>query len=160
MRNKYLDMQRKCLRQIRINARRQHFNESRFEPGAELVQETKEGNLEDKTADPCPDFQPGLIVKIVLDEPITDVKRFKVFSSFNNYVKLKTCIHNSSDFQIYLLESSQMPGRCYLRRSARLLFNCFCTVHQRCRSPISSRQENMESIRNSPRYFFPVKHKK
>ncbi len=155
MRNKYLDMQRKCLRQIRINARRQHFNESRFEPAAELVQGTKEEkNLEDRTADPCPDFQPGLIVKIVLDEPITDAKRFKVFSSGNNYVK--TCIHNNSDFKIYLLESSQMPGRCYLRRSARLLFSCFCTVHQRCRSPISSRQENMESIRNSPRYFFPV----
>nr|CAH0106154.1 unnamed protein product [Daphnia galeata] len=77
LRNKYLDMQRKCLRQIRINARRQHFNESRFEPAAELVQGTKEENLEDRTADPCPDFQPGLIVKIVLDEPITDAKRFK-----------------------------------------------------------------------------------
>ncbi|XP_046445689.1 la-related protein 7-like [Daphnia pulex] len=74
LRNKYLDMQRKCLRQIRMNARRQH-NESRFDPVV-LVEETKEQFVEDRS-DPCPDFQPGRIVKIILDEPISDAKRFK-----------------------------------------------------------------------------------
>jgi hypothetical protein len=59
-----------------MNARRQH-NESRFDPVV-LVEETKEQFVEDKS-DPCPDFQPGLIVKIILDEPISDAKRFKVF---------------------------------------------------------------------------------
>ena len=65
-----------------MNARRQHTNESRFDPVA-LVEEAKEQILEEKS-DPCPDFQPGLIVKILLDEPISDAKRFKVFSSFRN----------------------------------------------------------------------------
>lgn len=59
-----------------MNARRQH-NESRFDPVV-LVEETKEQFVEDKS-DPCPDFQPGLIVKIILDAPISDAKRFKVF---------------------------------------------------------------------------------
>jgi hypothetical protein len=48
-----------------------------------LLEETEEQTFEDNSV-PCPDFEPGLIVKIVLDEPISDAKRFKVFPSFNN----------------------------------------------------------------------------
>ena len=75
-------MQRKGIRQIRMNARRQYTNERRFAPPV-LLEETEEQTFEDNSV-PCPDFEPGLIVKIVLDEPISDAKRFKVFPSFNN----------------------------------------------------------------------------
>lgn len=77
MRNKYLDMQRKCVRQIRLNSRRQHINEHRF---GSYTEEPEQQTVEVKP-DPCPEFEPGLIVKIILDEPISDAKRFKVNSS-------------------------------------------------------------------------------
>lgn len=77
LRNKYLDMQRKCLRQIRINARRQQTNEIRCE-SPEVTKEVIAPEI--KTESPSVEFQPGLILKIVLDEPISDAKRFKVIS--------------------------------------------------------------------------------
>lgn len=76
LRNKYLDMQRKCVRQIRMNSRRQYMNENRFGSSTEKPEPQ---TLEVKP-EPCPEFEPGLIVKIILDEPISDAKRFKVNS--------------------------------------------------------------------------------
>lgn len=73
LRNKYLDMQRKCVRQIRMNSRRQYMNENRFGSSTE---KSEPQTLEVKP-EPCPEFEPGLIVKIILDEPISDAKRFK-----------------------------------------------------------------------------------
>lgn len=67
-------MQRKCLRQIRNNSRRQQTNEIRSEP-AEVVKETI---LAEVKTESTVEFQPGLILKIALDEPISDAKRFKV----------------------------------------------------------------------------------
>ena len=70
-------MQRKCLRQIRMNARRQNAIDNRPELA---VEEKKEQRIAEETKnEPTFDFQPGLIVKIVLDEPISDAKRFKVY---------------------------------------------------------------------------------
>lgn len=68
-------MQRKCLRQIRINARRQQTHEIRCEP-SEVIKETSLPEV--NTESPSIEFQPGLILKIALDEPISDAKRFKV----------------------------------------------------------------------------------
>ncbi|KAI9565467.1 hypothetical protein GHT06_009259 [Daphnia sinensis] len=73
LRNKYLDMQRKCVRQIRMNSRRQYMNENRF--GSSI--ENPEPQTVEVKPEPCPEFEPGLIVKIILDEPISDAKRFK-----------------------------------------------------------------------------------
>ncbi len=69
-------MQRKCLRQIRMNSRRQHTIDNRSDPAPE---EKKEQRIpEEAKPEPTVEFQTGLIVKIVLDEPISDAKRFKV----------------------------------------------------------------------------------
>nr|CAG4635044.1 EOG090X0CQA [Alona affinis] len=83
LRNKYLDMQRKCLKQMRINARRQTYDNSREkgdDKSAEFIPRQEKTRAESPKVvieTPAPDFQPGLIVKIVLDEPISDAKRFK-----------------------------------------------------------------------------------
>lgn len=75
LRNKYLDMQRKCIRQLRKNARQQHYYEHREyddEPEKTEVPVAKTDTSSET------EFQPGAIIKITLEEPISDAKRFKV----------------------------------------------------------------------------------
>ena len=93
LRNKYLDMQRKCRREKVISSlmrrnhqqaegdRRPHFRQPKsanyepiLEPSDDFVQEETVVVVVEPCAEP---FEPGLIVKIVLNEPISDAKRFK-----------------------------------------------------------------------------------
>ena len=87
LRNKYLDMQRKCYRQVRNQSnprwqqKQQQQQHQRSEPSnyPHSNPESSASASEEKKINVAPaDFQAGVIVKIVLDEPISDAKRFKV----------------------------------------------------------------------------------
>ena len=89
LRNKYIELQRKSFRQMmRMKSQRQAFDNHRDRnPRSRPFKEeyaTKEVKQEPvvKEEPVAQDFEPGLIVKIVLDEPISDAKRFKVSSIF------------------------------------------------------------------------------
>lgn len=74
-------MQRKCLRQLRMNAFRHHsyhkhdYEYEESQNGEEHAESHQ--NVEVKVEHGV-EFDTGLIVKITLDEPIVDAKRFKV----------------------------------------------------------------------------------
>lgn len=74
LRNKYLDMQRKTLRQMRVNLKQEMYNKRHLSvkklPSNEVMN-TEVSEI------PLSIQENGLIVKIVLDEPILDAKRFK-----------------------------------------------------------------------------------
>lgn len=80
-------MQRKCVRQIRMNARQQRIIDNRSSFPVETKEEIKNDIIE-KSESLQSEFQPGLIIKITLDEPLSDAKRFKVA-----YSNCNTCNH-------------------------------------------------------------------
>lgn len=89
LRNKYIELQRKSFRQMmKMRSQRQAFdNHSNRNPRARPFKEEKETKeiVPEPVVEKEPvaqDFEPGLIVKIVLDEPISDAKRFKVISPY------------------------------------------------------------------------------
>ena len=80
-------MQRKCYRQVRnqSNPRWQQQNKPHHprHSDADKILTAKPVTESEQPIQPAPaDFQAGVIVKIVLDEPISDAKRFKVIMLF------------------------------------------------------------------------------
>lgn len=74
-------MQRKCLRQLRINAFRHHSyheHDYKYEESHEGEYQSELQQHTEVKAENDLEFETGLIVKITLDEPIADAKRFKV----------------------------------------------------------------------------------
>ena len=74
-------MQRKYFRRMRMNSRRQQWIENHHEPIQDAKKFEKEQESvfsESKEEVSSNDFQRGVILKITLDEPISDAKRFKV----------------------------------------------------------------------------------
>lgn len=65
-----------------MNAKREAYN--KFNSNSSSPREpVRQASLEESKPEPpevtdIQDFQPGVIVKIVLDEPVSDAKRFKV----------------------------------------------------------------------------------
>lgn len=74
MRNKYLNMQREKMRQLK-----QHLNRAKFSQKNTEQPEIKKDTPENKTLE----FVPGVIVKMSLEEPCSEVKKTKVRSHRN-----------------------------------------------------------------------------
>lgn len=78
-------MQRKSFRQMRMNSRRQAYenfgNSGKVEESGPREKTTLPEPPKKVNEPSAADFQAGLIVKIVLDEPISDAKRFKVLQT-------------------------------------------------------------------------------
>lgn len=112
-------MQRKCLRQLRMNARRQEYRDEAApthdeESISEPVKETEK----------AVEFQTGLIVKIFLDDPISDAKRFKV-----RFLHITFFDHYSNSYFIGDPESSKMPVWCFVRRSGGMQYGSIRSLH-------------------------------
>ena len=74
-------MQRKCLRQLRTNAFRHHSyheHDYKYENSHDGEDLSELHEHTDIKVEHGIEFDMGLIVKITLDEPIVDGKRFKV----------------------------------------------------------------------------------
>lgn len=82
LRNKYLDLQRSKMRQLKQHLMKPRRNQVNFLEKMKVEKEDKEGKQETKQegSNSISDlkFTPGLIVKIELEQPCVDVQSFKV----------------------------------------------------------------------------------
>lgn len=79
MRNKYLNMQREKMKALKAHLNKKKFamfNDKTKEQTMDDLCETQEESRKSKKGF---EFQPGVIVKLTLPEPVFDLKKLKVF---------------------------------------------------------------------------------
>lgn len=77
MRNKYLEDQRKKMHELKKQLRKSRWCQNENEAEAEKSEPLEE--VETESVSECRvKFTPGVIIKVRLDQPVKDVKHFKV----------------------------------------------------------------------------------
>lgn len=80
MRNRYLDLQRKTMKEFKQYLHKQNFTQN-------ITNNQEVDKNSEKEISPKLEFIPGVIVKLILPEPCTDVKKLKVRIIFCNFLK-------------------------------------------------------------------------